>query len=284
MFSSRSIGMGCQGNALGGATPRSPEYVPEDHVPVYIPEPEHPEDLVPAEDEAPTPLLPPFFLSPRIRPLSPRALETNILATEPDIPEDDHTANGRDYNLLFPDLKRHQRTTRSSRVPPVTPAPNAPTTTTVTEAQLQALIDQGVAVAMAEVEASKGCSQKVEKNEKNTDCPKMILQRVKALKSKTMQEVIEFTTELMEDKTMPMPNVRQKVLVHPSAVTARGLAMRPRTVESGLPTTTTTTATTTTIIRRAMVAMSEELEAISKETDPRPENMTGGNQAGNDRL
>ncbi|GJR98910.1 putative reverse transcriptase domain-containing protein [Tanacetum coccineum] len=42
----------------------SPEYVPdpielEDHVLVYIPEPEHPEDLVPAEDEAPTPLLPP---------------------------------------------------------------------------------------------------------------------------------------------------------------------------------------------------------------------------------
>ncbi|GJX98434.1 putative reverse transcriptase domain-containing protein, partial [Tanacetum coccineum] len=38
--------------------PHSPEYVPdlielEDHVPVYIPEPEHPEDLVSAEDEAP---------------------------------------------------------------------------------------------------------------------------------------------------------------------------------------------------------------------------------------
>ncbi|GJU61228.1 hypothetical protein Tco_1243063 [Tanacetum coccineum] len=38
------------------------KYVPdpmelEDHVPVYILEPEHPEDLVPAEDEAPTPLL-----------------------------------------------------------------------------------------------------------------------------------------------------------------------------------------------------------------------------------
>ncbi|GJV44468.1 hypothetical protein Tco_1429004 [Tanacetum coccineum] len=58
--------------------PRYPEYVPEDHVPVYIPEPEHPEDLVPAEDEAPTPLLPPFFLSPRIRPLSPRALEVEM--------------------------------------------------------------------------------------------------------------------------------------------------------------------------------------------------------------
>ncbi|GJU65362.1 hypothetical protein Tco_1247197 [Tanacetum coccineum] len=50
----------------------------EDHVPVYIPEPEHPEELVPAEDEAPTPLLPPFFLSLRIRPLSPRALEVEM--------------------------------------------------------------------------------------------------------------------------------------------------------------------------------------------------------------
>ncbi|GJV18924.1 hypothetical protein Tco_1367944 [Tanacetum coccineum] len=39
-------------------------------------------------------------------------------------------------------------------VPPVTPAPNA-TTTTVTEAQLQALINQGVAAAMAEAEASR---------------------------------------------------------------------------------------------------------------------------------
>nr|GFD04849.1 hypothetical protein [Tanacetum cinerariifolium] len=58
--------------------PRSPEYVPdpielEDHVPAHIPK--HPEDLVPAEDEAPieayipevasapTPPLPPSFLS-----------------------------------------------------------------------------------------------------------------------------------------------------------------------------------------------------------------------------
>ncbi|GJZ31684.1 hypothetical protein Tco_0576731, partial [Tanacetum coccineum] len=43
--------------------PHSPEYVPdpielEDHVLVYISEPEHPEDLVPAENEAPTPTLP----------------------------------------------------------------------------------------------------------------------------------------------------------------------------------------------------------------------------------
>ncbi|GJT76056.1 hypothetical protein Tco_1042781 [Tanacetum coccineum] len=47
-----------------------------------------------------------------------------------------------------------KRATRSTRVPPVTPTPNE-TTTTVTEAQLQALIDQGVAAAMAEAEASR---------------------------------------------------------------------------------------------------------------------------------
>nr|GEX49388.1 hypothetical protein [Tanacetum cinerariifolium] len=45
--------------------PHSPEYVPRDHVPVFVLEFEHPEDLVPAEDEAPASLLPPGFLSPR---------------------------------------------------------------------------------------------------------------------------------------------------------------------------------------------------------------------------
>ncbi|GKF17914.1 reverse transcriptase domain-containing protein, partial [Tanacetum coccineum] len=48
-----------------------------------------------------------------------------------------------------------KRTTRSTRIPPVTPAPNAPTTTTVTETQLQALINQGVAAAMDKAEASR---------------------------------------------------------------------------------------------------------------------------------
>nr|GFA45100.1 hypothetical protein [Tanacetum cinerariifolium] len=52
--------------------PHPPEYVPRDHVPVFVLEFEHPEDLVSAEGEAPTSLLPPGFLSPRIRPLSPR--------------------------------------------------------------------------------------------------------------------------------------------------------------------------------------------------------------------
>ncbi|GKA52207.1 reverse transcriptase domain-containing protein [Tanacetum coccineum] len=68
--------------------PRSLEYVLdpmelEDHVPMYILEPEHPEDLVPAKDKAPTPPLPPFFLSPRIRPLRTRAAMAQIRATTP---------------------------------------------------------------------------------------------------------------------------------------------------------------------------------------------------------
>nr|GEY11765.1 hypothetical protein [Tanacetum cinerariifolium] len=78
--------------------PRSPEYVPdplelEDHVPLHIPE--HPEDLVPAEDEAPieayipkvasvpTPLLLPSFLSPCIRPLHTRAAMAQMRAAVP---------------------------------------------------------------------------------------------------------------------------------------------------------------------------------------------------------
>ncbi|GJR31997.1 putative reverse transcriptase domain-containing protein [Tanacetum coccineum] len=48
-----------------------------------------------------------------------------------------------------------KRATRSTRASPVTPAPNATPTTTVTKAQLQALIDQGVAAAMAEAEVSR---------------------------------------------------------------------------------------------------------------------------------
>nr|GEX42519.1 UBN2_2 domain-containing protein [Tanacetum cinerariifolium] len=63
--------------------PHSPEFVPRDHVPVFITELEHPEDLVPAEGEATTSLLPPGFLTPRIRPLSHRAVgaEMNAIAS-----------------------------------------------------------------------------------------------------------------------------------------------------------------------------------------------------------
>nr|GEU69414.1 hypothetical protein [Tanacetum cinerariifolium] len=74
--------------ASSSSAPHSPEYVPdpielEDYVSSHIPE--HPEDLLPAEEEAPieayilevasapTPPLPPSFLSPRIRPPHTRA-------------------------------------------------------------------------------------------------------------------------------------------------------------------------------------------------------------------
>nr|GFA95480.1 hypothetical protein [Tanacetum cinerariifolium] len=51
--------------------PHPPEYVPRDHVPVFVPEFEHPEDLVPAEGEAPT-IIPPSFTTPiRAPPLLP---------------------------------------------------------------------------------------------------------------------------------------------------------------------------------------------------------------------
>nr|GFA19953.1 hypothetical protein [Tanacetum cinerariifolium] len=76
-----SLRGGCSAVVRAG-TP-FPEYVLRDHVPVFVPEFEHPEDLVPAEGEVPTSLLPPGFLSPRIRPLSHRALgaEMNAIAS-----------------------------------------------------------------------------------------------------------------------------------------------------------------------------------------------------------
>nr|GFB55363.1 hypothetical protein [Tanacetum cinerariifolium] len=81
--------------------PHSPEYVPRDHVPVFVPEFEHPDDLVPAEDEAPASLLPPGFLSPRIRPLSPKAIEAEMNAIASSL-----------YHSLHP-----------SRTPPLLPIP-----------------------------------------------------------------------------------------------------------------------------------------------------------------
>ncbi|GKF37694.1 hypothetical protein Tco_0114452 [Tanacetum coccineum] len=83
----------------------SPEYIPdpmelEDHVPVYIPEPEHSGDLVPAKDEAPTPLLPPSFLSPRIRPLSPRALEVKMRDVASALYHSLHPSGGPHHDYL----------------------------------------------------------------------------------------------------------------------------------------------------------------------------------------
>nr|GEV76353.1 putative reverse transcriptase domain-containing protein [Tanacetum cinerariifolium] len=132
-----------------------------------------------------------------------------------------------------------KRTTRSTQVPPVTPAPIA-TTITVTKAQLQALIDQGVVAAMAEAEASivrngyssNGSGPRLAQavrectyldflkcqplNFKGTEgvigltqwvekyigeVPDTIHDSVKAAKPKKMQKAIEFATELMDKRT-----------------------------------------------------------------------------------
>nr|GFA87292.1 hypothetical protein [Tanacetum cinerariifolium] len=75
--------------------PHSPENVPRDHVPVFVPEFEHPEDLVPAEDEAPASLLPPEFLSPRTPPLLPIPLSTPSASRRAGIPEVDTPPRNR---------------------------------------------------------------------------------------------------------------------------------------------------------------------------------------------
>nr|GEW59259.1 putative reverse transcriptase domain-containing protein [Tanacetum cinerariifolium] len=71
------------------------EYVPRDYVPVFVPEFEHPEDLVPAKDEAPTSLLPPGFLSPRTPPLLPIPLSTPSTSRRAGIPRADTPPRNR---------------------------------------------------------------------------------------------------------------------------------------------------------------------------------------------
>ncbi|GKE94647.1 hypothetical protein Tco_1579502, partial [Tanacetum coccineum] len=61
--------------------PHPSEYVPnpielEDHVPVYIPEPEHPKNLVPAEDEAP---IEPYITEIASAPIPPLPLPSLLL-------------------------------------------------------------------------------------------------------------------------------------------------------------------------------------------------------------
>nr|GFC41270.1 hypothetical protein [Tanacetum cinerariifolium] len=114
-----------------------------------------------------------------------------------------------------------KRTTRSTQVPPVIPTPTA-TTTIVTEAQLQALINQGVTAILAARDALKSTngddnhnsgtgelallcgrmfpeeSDKIEKYIRGL--PDMIQGSIVASKPKTMQEAVAITTELMDRK------------------------------------------------------------------------------------
>nr|GFD03755.1 hypothetical protein [Tanacetum cinerariifolium] len=80
-------------------------------------------------------------------------------------------------------------------------------------AQLQALIDRGVAAAMAEAEASKvrngyDKSDRVEKY--IGGLPDMIHDSVKATRTKTMQEAIEFSIELIDKRIRNVVENKQK--------------------------------------------------------------------------
>nr|GEU39649.1 hypothetical protein [Tanacetum cinerariifolium] len=99
------------------SAPRSPEYVPdpielEDHVPLHILE--HPEDeaYILKVASAPTPPLPPSFLSQRMRPLHTRAAMARMRAAVPST-----------YHSLLP-----------SKTPPLLPIPlHVPSTSRITE-------------------------------------------------------------------------------------------------------------------------------------------------------
>nr|GEY00046.1 reverse transcriptase domain-containing protein [Tanacetum cinerariifolium] len=95
-----------------------------DHVPVFVPEFEHLEDLVPAEDEAPACLLPSGFLSPRIRPLSPRALGAKMNAIASSLY---HLLHPSGTPLLLPIPLSTPSTSRRAGIPEVdTPPQNRP--------------------------------------------------------------------------------------------------------------------------------------------------------------
>nr|GEZ38129.1 hypothetical protein [Tanacetum cinerariifolium] len=111
-------------NTLFEQAPHSPEYVPRDHVPAFVPDFEHPEDLVPAEDEAPASLLPLGFLSPRIRPLSPRELEAKMNAIASSL---NHLLHPSGTPPLLPIPLSTPSTSRRVRIPEVdTPPRNRP--------------------------------------------------------------------------------------------------------------------------------------------------------------
>ncbi|GJY22805.1 putative reverse transcriptase domain-containing protein [Tanacetum coccineum] len=77
----------------------------EDHVLVYIPKPEHPEDLVPAEDEVPTPPLLPSGTPP----LLPIPLPAPSTSRRADIPEADTPPREGYYLLTPPGLRDTER-------------------------------------------------------------------------------------------------------------------------------------------------------------------------------
>nr|GFA66568.1 hypothetical protein [Tanacetum cinerariifolium] len=86
-----------------------------DHVPVFVSEFEHPEDLVPAEGVAPTSLLPPGFLSPRTPPWLP--ISTPSTSRRARIPKADTPPRSRLLlATLRPGCEVEERPTMAHRV------------------------------------------------------------------------------------------------------------------------------------------------------------------------
>ncbi|GJV76732.1 hypothetical protein Tco_1508316 [Tanacetum coccineum] len=238
--------------------------------------------------------------------------------------------------LLYEKMAPKKITTRTS------PATTTTTTTPMTNAQIKALINQGVDDALAERDAERsqnsddnydlgtgGRRQVVvhscrrvtesapwrediaeqERGNYGSECndmrrdkraesdvvekyvdglPNMIHGSVKASKPKTMQEAIEFATELMDKKILTLaerqsenkrknltedlnlcaPNATITMMgsVLPSALTAKGLAIRPMTVKAGLLLSTTTREPKRQI-KEFSLALSVELRVISGAED-----------------
>nr|GFA43252.1 hypothetical protein [Tanacetum cinerariifolium] len=123
----------------------------EDHVPAHIPE--RPEDLVSAEDEAPieayipevasapTHPLPPSFLTPRIRPPHTRAAMAQMRAAVP--------STSRRVEISKANTPPQKRLLLTA------PRPGCEKDRAAVRAEIEALIDRGVAAAMAEAEATR---------------------------------------------------------------------------------------------------------------------------------
>nr|GEW10104.1 reverse transcriptase domain-containing protein [Tanacetum cinerariifolium] len=122
----------------------------------------------------------------------------------------DRRRHGVIKELVAADHKRQKmapkRTTRSTLVI-TTPAPETTTTTSVTNAELQAMIDHGVTAALAARDANRNgddshtSGTEIDKVERYVGgLPNMIHGSVMATKPKTMQDAIEFATELMDKK------------------------------------------------------------------------------------
>ncbi|GJR75819.1 putative reverse transcriptase domain-containing protein [Tanacetum coccineum] len=170
---------------------------------VYIPEPEHPEDLVPAEDEAPIPPLPPSFLAPRIRPLSPRALEYG------DCHPNKQLLGGRTrwkVSLLVTPLLASALTWWNSHVMTVTH--DVAYSMTWVDLRKKMTDKYCPRNEMKKLEAELwnlkviGCSQRksIQIERYVGGLPDMIHGNIVASKPKTMQEAIEMATELMDKR------------------------------------------------------------------------------------